>query len=80
MVNRPNVLLSLAANWFGAVGILAASVRSLPLVVHTGLPFRGDLWWKRGIEPYGVRVAKGIGIGNRLISASSLNWHDVGRT
>ena len=80
MVGLPNVLLSLTANWFRAVGFLGASVGGLLLAVHTDIPFRGDLRGKRGSKPYNVRVAKGIGSGNRLISASSLDWHDFGRT
>lgn len=80
MVGLPDVLLSLTANWFRAGGILAASVGGLLVVVHTGIPFRGDLGGKRRNRPYTVRVAKGIGSGNRLISASSLDWHDFGRT
>jgi len=73
-------LLSLTTNRFGTMRILTASVRELPLVVHTGVSLRGDLWRDRGDEPYGVRVAKGIGSGYRLISALSLNWHDFGCT
>ena len=80
MVDRPDVLLSLAANWLGAVRILVAGAGDLSLAVHTGVSLRGDLWGGRGNKPDGVRVAKGIGGGNRLMSALGLHGHDFRST
>lgn len=80
MVDRPDVLLSLTTNRFGAVWILAAGVRGFSLGVRAGISFRRDLWGKRGDDPYGVRVAEGIGCHTRLIPVLRLDWHDLGST
>jgi hypothetical protein len=76
VVDRPDVLLSLTANRFGAGGVLVAGGRGLPLGVHAGVSLRGDLRGKGGDDPYGVWVTEGIGSGARLVSAPSLDWHD----
>lgn len=78
--DRPDVLLSLAAIWFGATWILAAGVRSVPLSVHAGVPFLGGLWGKRGNKLDGVRVVKGIRSWDGLISTLGLDWHGFGDT
>jgi len=75
-VDRPDVLLSLAANGFGTLLILTAGVRGVPLGVGADVPFRGDLWRKRGDDPYSVRVVEGVGSWTRLGSAFGLDWHD----
>jgi hypothetical protein len=77
VVNQPDVLLSLTANWPGAGRVLAAGLRGVFLSVHGGVAFRGDLWGNRGDEPDGVLV-KGIGDGSRLVSAVGLDGHSPG--
>jgi len=76
--DRPDVLLSLTANWFSTLRILVTGVRGVPLGVRAGVSFRGDLWGKRGDDPYGVRVVEGVRSLTSLISVLGLHWHGSG--